>query len=154
MVASYNASASNQGLEKFMAASAGNLVGVQPESGGATFEAQEWYDFDIVMVGLGWHHFEDPALAAKRLAARLKTGGVLCILDFETHAHDGGGHGGGHGHGHGHEKEATDAVTEESKAMATVTHHGFSADQIRKQFVRFLALGCRPQRTSARLTVM
>jgi len=45
----------------------------------------EFYNFDIAAVGLGFHHFDKPALAARRLAERLKTGGVLLILDFLPH---------------------------------------------------------------------
>jgi SAM-dependent methyltransferase len=47
--------------------------------------APEFSNFDIAAVGLGFHHFDDPALAARRLAERLKTGGVLMILDFLPH---------------------------------------------------------------------
>lgn len=41
------------------------------------------YMFDIAVIGLGFHHFENPALAVKRLTERLKPGeGVLVIVDF------------------------------------------------------------------------
>lgn len=39
-------------------------------------------DFSIAAVGLGVHHFHDPAEAIGRLAQRLRPGGVLLIVDF------------------------------------------------------------------------
>ena len=42
----------------------------------------DFYNFDIVAVGGGLHHFPDPAKAIGRLAQRLKVGGVLLISDF------------------------------------------------------------------------
>lgn len=43
----------------------------------------EWEGFDVAAVGLGFHHFENPARAVERLTERLKPGtGVLLIIDF------------------------------------------------------------------------
>lgn len=96
MVEVYNTSARNQGIpESEMHAVVGNLI--DPKSPPpAHLSGPEYRNFDIAVVGLGFHHFEDPALAAKRLAERLKPGGVLMILDFLPHEHFGG-----HSHGHG-----------------------------------------------------
>ena len=49
------------------------------------FSGFDFHLFDIAVVGLGFHHFDDPALAAKRLVERLRPGGVLMILDFLPH---------------------------------------------------------------------
>lgn len=38
--------------------------------------------FDLVAVGLGFHHFPDHQSAVERLSARLKGGGVLLVIDF------------------------------------------------------------------------
>jgi SAM-dependent methyltransferase len=62
----------------------GNLC-VPEDPNPAAFAAPEFFSFDVAAVGLGFHHFDDPALAARRLAERLKTGGVLVILDFFAH---------------------------------------------------------------------
>ncbi len=62
----------------------GNLC-VPEDPSPAEFASPEFSDFDVAAVGLGFHHFDDPALAARRLAERLKTGGVLVILDFLPH---------------------------------------------------------------------
>ena len=48
----------------------------------AELNGPELHDFDIAAVGLGVHHFHDPAKAIGRLAQRLKKGGVLLIVDF------------------------------------------------------------------------
>lgn len=62
----------------------GNLC-VPEDPNPSAFTSPEFYNFDIAAVGLGFHHFDDPELAAKRLAERLRPGGVLVILDFLPH---------------------------------------------------------------------
>jgi SAM-dependent methyltransferase len=62
----------------------GNLC-VPDDPNPAAFTSPEFSNFDVAAVGLGFHHFDDPTLAARRLAERLKTGGVLMILDFLPH---------------------------------------------------------------------
>jgi len=85
MVAAYNARASNQGLaEDEMHAYHGNLCAPDDPSPSA-FTEPRFFNFDIAAVGLGFHHFDDPALAAKRLVERLRPGGVLLVLDFLPH---------------------------------------------------------------------
>ncbi|RDW92577.1 hypothetical protein BP5796_01971 [Coleophoma crateriformis] len=120
MVQVYNTGAENQGIPTSeMRAIAGDLLdpaNADPES----LSSPELYDFDIAAVGLGFHHFEDPGFAAKQLSKRLKSGGVLFIIDFLPHA--------GHGHGHGHGgKEAHGAVH-------TVKHLGFSEQDVKTMF--------------------
>ena len=58
-------------------------------------------DFDIAAVGMALHHFPDPALGVQKLADRVKKGGVLYILDFETEEGEGEWSVGHHAHGHG-----------------------------------------------------
>lgn len=67
-----------------MHAHQGNLC-VPDDPSPAAFAGPEFFNFDVAAVGLGFHHFDHPALAARRLAERLKTGGVLVILDFLPH---------------------------------------------------------------------
>jgi SAM-dependent methyltransferase len=139
MVEVYNTSVQNQGIaESEMHAVVGNLIDTKSEPP-SHLSGPEYHNFDIVVVGLGFHHFEDPALAAKRLAERLKPGGVLMIVDFLPHEHvHGHSHGAGHGHGHGHshDHDHGDRPQKESHPAAhTVTHMGFSEEQVKTMFV-------------------
>jgi SAM-dependent methyltransferase len=77
----------------------------------AAFTDTKFFDFDVAGVGLGFHHFDKPDLASKRLAERLRPGGVLFIIDFVAHKID--------------PKDA---------AKRGIAHHGFSEEQIRKMF--------------------
>ncbi|KAF1929325.1 S-adenosyl-L-methionine-dependent methyltransferase [Didymella exigua CBS 183.55] len=123
MVATYNSRASTAGLSKEMVnAVVGDLFeksNPMPEE----LNGKQWWDFDLAVVGFGFHHFEDVVYAAKQLKERLRPGGALVINDFleggdlladedgnpvegsrgnhAIHKHD---HGRGHnGHGHKHE---------------------------------------------------
>jgi SAM-dependent methyltransferase len=118
MVNEYNASVQNQGIPTSeMHAVLGNLLDTSNPNP-AALSGPEFHDFDIAVVGLGFHHFDDPALAAKRLAERLKKGGVFMIVDFMPHGHL-------HGHdGHGHDHPA----------KKTVMHMGFSEEEVKKVF--------------------
>jgi SAM-dependent methyltransferase len=122
MVNEYNTSALNQGIPPSeMHATLGNLLDLATPNP-PSISGPEFYDFDIAAVGLGFHHFDDPALAAKRLAERLKKGGVLMIVDFMPHQHF---HGHDDGHGHGHH---------DHPAAKTVMHMGFSEEQVKRAF--------------------
>ncbi|PQE04876.1 methyltransferase domain-containing protein [Rutstroemia sp. NJR-2017a BBW] len=128
MVAVYNAHAHNQGLgREEMWGVQGNLL----EGGEGRLDADEGeegdlYGFDVAVVGLGFHHFADARLAAKRLGERLKKGAVLVVVDFERHD--------GHGHGHGHGEEKEQEADMHKQVKETVTHHGFSEEEIRSIF--------------------
>lgn len=92
-------------------ASVGNLFLKEKSSIG--FSDPPFFNFDLVAVGFGFHHFEDLPLVTERLAERVKPGGVLLILDFLTH-----------------DKEDLKGQA----AHNTVSHHGFSEDQVCKLF--------------------
>jgi SAM-dependent methyltransferase len=89
----------------------GNLIDQSKES--SVPEAQLG-SFDLVAVGLGFHHFQRLDVAVERLSAYLKTGGVLLIVDLVTHA-----------------KESTEGV---NPAKHTVAHHGFAEGEVRSLF--------------------
>ncbi|QSZ36803.1 hypothetical protein DSL72_006686 [Monilinia vaccinii-corymbosi] len=132
MVAQYNTRAANQGLSPSeMIAYQGNLLSSPTE---AELEKEDLYEFDLAVVGLGFHHFDNPAWAARKLGERLKKGGILAVLDFESH--DGYGNPHGHPHGHGYENQHHEPTlsAQAERARETVTHHGFSEEEIRKIF--------------------
>ncbi|CAG8973225.1 hypothetical protein HYALB_00006394 [Hymenoscyphus albidus] len=113
MVSEYNTLFSNQGIPPSeMCAKVGNLLDASDPSP-VSLSGPSFFNFDIVAVGLGFHHFEDPFFAAKQLVARLKVGGVLMVIDFLPHEHV-------HGHTHA--------------ASKTVVHHGFEMEEVRRMF--------------------
>ncbi|KAI0548452.1 S-adenosyl-L-methionine-dependent methyltransferase [Xylaria curta] len=138
MVDAYNTRAENQGLSpEEMHALFGDLISDTPSD---ALSSPELFNFDIAVVGGGFHHFGDPALAAKRLVERLKPGGVLLIWDFLPHGplHRHGqhhhGHGEGKGHGHGHSNADKDGEQKSHNVFHSVMHHGFSESQMREIF--------------------
>ncbi|KAK3996290.1 S-adenosyl-L-methionine-dependent methyltransferase [Cladorrhinum sp. PSN332] len=112
MVAAYNARAENQGLSPSeMRAYQGNLCD-PADAEPAAFAKPDFSNFDVAAIGLGLHHFDNPGLAVQRVAARLRKGGVLLVLEFLTHGKAQGDH----------------------PAIATVTHHGFSESEMKKLY--------------------
>ena len=112
MVLEYNKGALNQGIAPSeMYAHMGNLLDPS-DSSPSSLSGEEFFGFDVAAVGMGFHHFDDPALAAMRLAERLKVGGTLFIVDFLPHQHLPGDH----------------------KAKHTVMHMGFSQHDVKKIF--------------------
>ena len=80
MVDEYNKAVQSSGMSTEQAhAVVGDLCTEDVQS---HFTGKEYYDFDLVAIGLGFHHFENIPLSTKRLAERLKPGGVLLIVDF------------------------------------------------------------------------
>ncbi|KAK3364424.1 S-adenosyl-L-methionine-dependent methyltransferase [Lasiosphaeria hispida] len=109
MVAAYNTRAENQGLTPSeMHAYQGNLLSPAP----SPTLTPPFTNFTLAAVGLGFHHFDDPSLAARRLVERLAPGGVLMIIDFLPH----------------------DKMESTHAASHTVTHHGFSEAEVRRMF--------------------
>jgi SAM-dependent methyltransferase len=102
----------------------GNLI--DPASANSVPEAEHG-TFDLVVVGLGFHHFNNLKVAIQRLTAYLKLGGVFMIVDLLTHA-----------------KESTEST---NPAKHTVAHHGFGEEEVSELFtvaglsdVRFKAM--------------
>ncbi|KKA26356.1 hypothetical protein TD95_003833 [Thielaviopsis punctulata] len=116
MVNVYNSRAEMQGLSKDeMFAVNANLLDPAAPSPSA-LSSPLFFDFDVAAVGLGAHHFADPAFCATQLVQRLKPGGVLVFIDFLTH------------------EPAVAAGEEMAKGLNTVMHHGFSEEQVRAFF--------------------
>lgn len=79
----------------------------------ASLEDKKYYNFDLAVVGGGFHHFENVELATQSLTDRLKPGGVLIIWDFLAHAPE---------DLHG------------DPALHTIAHHGFDESRVRQLF--------------------
>jgi SAM-dependent methyltransferase len=104
MVQEYNTRVGQSTTVLEISASVGNFLD-PTNSSPEGFESEEFHNFDLAAVGLGFHYFEDPILAATRLAARLKEGGCLLIIDFilnEKSGEGGEGEGDRKGNGNGH----------------------------------------------------
>jgi SAM-dependent methyltransferase len=119
MVKHYNEAARSSGLSPEQAhAVVGDLLGttVPSELSGADF-----HNFDVAAIGLGFHHFEDPPLAVKRLAERLRADtGVLIIVDFLPFEHN------SHAHAHGQ--------SDVPNMQQTIKHSGFTSQGIQRLF--------------------
>lgn len=89
----------------------GNLI--DPTAANSVSEAQHG-SFDLVVVGLGFHHFSDLKVATERLMAYLRAGGVFMIVDFLTHS-----------------KESVDGA---NPAKHTIAHHGFGEKEVNALF--------------------
>jgi SAM-dependent methyltransferase len=131
MVTHYNEAARSSGLTTEQAhAVVGDLLGATVPS---DLSGPDFYNFDVAAIGLGFHHFEDPPLAVKRLAERLRADtGVLIIVDFlpfEANSHS---------HSHGHSQEQGQEQSQSKPALPnmqhTIKHHGFTSQGIRRLF--------------------
>ena len=78
-------------------------------------DAAKFKNFNLVASSGAFHHFEDIQLATDRLSERLKPGGVLLVIDFKEHKPD-------------------DIIALDHPALPTISHHGFTDDQIREVF--------------------
>ena len=71
---------------------------------------KELFEFDLAIVGMGFHHFEHLELSLRRLAERVKKGSVVAIVDLAESQEAGKGFFGAdgqHEHGHGRKHEHT-----------------------------------------------
>jgi SAM-dependent methyltransferase len=83
IVTAYNAHFASSGVAASrVCAEAGDLVGYESEPYLLrNQERSEWCDFDVVIAGFCFRHFDDEKLAMQRLVQRLRNGGVLCVFD-------------------------------------------------------------------------
>lgn len=114
MVKEYNQRFSSQedGAQKINAQAYNDDL-LDPKGTPSSLDDPKFFNFDLAVVSGGFHHFDDPGLATKRLTERLKPGGVFMILDFLTHAKE---------------------DWHNDEVINTVVHHGFSEAQVRKLF--------------------
>lgn len=83
MLDRYRAAAASLGLgPEAMAAVRADLAGTDDDDEDASSDGPALRGFDLVAVGMALHHFSDPAAALRRLAARLRPGGTLLVVDW------------------------------------------------------------------------
>ncbi|TKA56327.1 hypothetical protein B0A55_11675 [Friedmanniomyces simplex] len=124
MVEKYNEASQSSGLKPEQgSAVVGDLLSeqVSPQLSGPEYQL-----FDIAVIGLGFHHFEDPALAIKRLTERLKPEtGVLVIIDFlpfsDKLARE-------------REQRQQDPSADFPDMSHTIKHSGFTREQMQKLY--------------------
>lgn len=115
MVKSYNerfndAASQSEAITPTAKAVVGDLLDSNGPS--ESISGTEFFDFDLVVVGYGFHHFEDLELATSRFASRLKPGGVLLIVDLITHA----------------------KVESDNPAKNVIAHYGFGEEEVKSIF--------------------
>jgi SAM-dependent methyltransferase len=72
----------------------------------------KFFEFDLAAVGMGFHHFENIALALSQLVKRVKCGGTVFIVDMVSHAME----------------------DEAGLPQHTIAHAGFSDEELRGYF--------------------
>ena len=83
MLDKYRATASALGLEPDeMIGVRGDLLSPEPQPTDPPLPEEDLRHFDLAAISLALHHMEDPVDAAKKLAARLKPGGKLLVIDW------------------------------------------------------------------------
>ncbi|KAJ4854504.1 methyltransferase domain-containing protein [Trichoderma breve] len=96
-VAAYNEMAQQSGVPPgLMVAVQGSIPAISTNTVLAT---EEFFDFDVIAISMALHHMGDQAGVISGLYERLRSGGVLVVVDLapEAHVHD---HSHDHAHGH------------------------------------------------------
>lgn len=139
----FNRRAEAQGISaEHMFATQGDLLADNLES---AISGSDFYNLDLLTCSMAFHHLEDPALAAKRMAERLKPGtGILFIIDLtpdgsirQAHNHGANhGHGSGHGHNSSQDPLSPHGQSELHASVHasdhTIAHDGFSKERMEK----------------------
>ncbi|KAJ5206572.1 hypothetical protein N7491_002813 [Penicillium cf. griseofulvum] len=146
MLDEYRGTATELGLDKSrMLAVQGDLLAPTVAPTEPPLSEEELNGFDLVAICMALHHVEDISLATKRLAERLRPGGVILIIDWakcdpsnetgqqvgvQTTPSDSENHHHQHQHHH-HRHEISDS---NHPAAHTISHDSFSKSQILSLF--------------------
>lgn len=126
-VASYNEMARRSGVPvEQMFAVQGSIPSLSTNTLLAT---EEFFDFDLIAISMALHHIDDRVGVLSGLCDRLRSGGVLVIVDLapETHSkHHPHDH--PHGHSHGH---ANDDSHGHSPQHTISKHGGFEPGEMK-----------------------
>lgn len=131
MLDKYRATAVDLSLdESRMSAVRGDLLSSTVEPTKPVLSDEELSGFDLVAICMALHHVDDIELATKRLAERLRPGGVLLIIDWATLNSSTEATGQQrHTHHHGH-NTAHGEVNPAHPAAHTISHDSFTYEQI------------------------
>ncbi|KAL7935940.1 S-adenosyl-L-methionine-dependent methyltransferase [Trichoderma chlorosporum] len=120
-VAAYNEMAQRSGIPP------GQMYAVQgsipPLSTNTLLASEEFFDFDLIAISMALHHMNDHATVLSGLYERLRSGGVLVIVELapEAHSH-------GHSHHHPHTHTGCDAGShshgQAHSSQHTISKHG------------------------------
>lgn len=139
MLTEYRATATELGLtESQMLAVRGNLLAPTVEPTNPPLSEDELNNFDLVVISMALHHVDDVELAVKRLAERLRPGGVLLIIDGAQRSSSGEPHGTASSDNH-HDDQSPCGVKPDHSAAHTISHDFFTKEQI---FDLFQKAGC------------
>lgn len=108
MVNEFNKDAREAALSDRLIAYKGDLVAATADT---ELSDPKFFNFDLVLISMAFHHFADPGLALKRLRDRLKSGGTCVVIDFVPDNH---------------------RISED--VSHTVKTHGFTSDDMKRLF--------------------
>lgn len=124
-VASYNEMAQQAGISvEQMHAVQGCIP---PSSENTLLATEEFFNFDLIVISMALHHIEDQASVLSGLHERLRSGGVLVVIDLapDAHSHDHtqGGKCGNHDNYHTQHK---------ARVQHTISnHHGYGVEDMK-----------------------
>ncbi|OSZ99874.1 SAM-dependent methyltransferase [Trichoderma parareesei] len=135
-VAAYNEIARKSGIPtEQMVAVQGSIPSTEADT---VLAKEEFFDFDLIAISMALHHIDDRVGVLSGLYKRLRSGGVLVVVDLtpEAHSHDHShnhshahSHNGGHDHDHDHDHDNLTAHHTISK------HGGFGPEEMKALMV-------------------
>lgn len=124
-VASYNEMAQRSGISiEQMHAVQGSIP---PPLENTLLATEEFFNFDLIVISMALHHIEDQGGVLFGLYERLRSGGVLVVIDLAPGAHS-------HGHAPGGECGDHDDYHAQHKARVQHTisnHHGYGVEDMK-----------------------
>ncbi|KAL7809328.1 S-adenosyl-L-methionine-dependent methyltransferase [Trichoderma aethiopicum] len=127
-VAGYNEIARKSGIPaERMVAVQGSIPSTETDT---ALAKEDFFDFDLIAISMALHHIDDRVGVLSGLCERLRSGGVLVVVDLtpEAHSHDHShSHEQGHSHNHSHADSpghGHDHGHDHSAASHTISKHG------------------------------
>jgi SAM-dependent methyltransferase len=84
MVDAYNSAAKEDRIsEDHMVAIRGDIIASDGENFSARLQEEEFFDFDVIILSMALHHMAYPEALLAKLVERLRSDGVLVIIDWK-----------------------------------------------------------------------